>query len=159
VFGGLTFGGGPIANYMSHAVAAMVDILRGTDQRGLLYANGGFATDNHAILLAGASLPFAAHDWNVQDAADAARGPVPPVDEDFTGLAMVESYTVFYDRSGAPSGGVVVARTPAGARTLAGVDGCDAALIARLTDGSEEPVGKAGQIHLSGDGQRVWSFA
>ena len=28
VFGGLTFGGGPIGNYMSHAVASMVDQLR-----------------------------------------------------------------------------------------------------------------------------------
>jgi acetyl-CoA C-acetyltransferase len=161
VFGGLTFGGGPIANYMSHAVAAMVDTLRGTDQCGLLYANGGFVTDSHAILLSGGSLPTAhfPHDWDVQAQANAARDPIPPLDEGYVGPATIETYTIFYDRAGAPSGGVVVARTPAGARTLAGVDGCDAALIGRLTDGSEEPVGQAGQIRLSSDGQRVWSFA
>src|SRR3546814_15414103 len=28
VFGGLTFGGGPIANYMSHAIVSMVEQLR-----------------------------------------------------------------------------------------------------------------------------------
>ena len=53
VFGGLTFGGGPIGNYMSHAVVAMVQKLRGTGDKGLLFANGGYATHNHTILLAG----------------------------------------------------------------------------------------------------------
>jgi acetyl-CoA C-acetyltransferase len=98
------------------------------------------------------------HDWDVQAQANAARDPIPPLDEGYVGPATIETYTIFYDRGGAPTGGVVVARTPAGARTLAGVNGCDAALIGRLTDGSEEPVGEAGQIRLSSDGQRVWSF-
>jgi acetyl-CoA C-acetyltransferase len=156
VFGGLTFGGGPIANYMSHAVAAMVDVLRGTGERGLLYANGGFATDNHAILLSGAPVAFAPHDWNVQAAADAARAPVPPLDEDYTGAAKVESYTIFYDREGAPSGGVIVARTPGGDRTLAAIDITDAALVAALTNGAVEPVGQSGHIAAGADGQRTW---
>ena len=43
-FGGLTFGGGPIGNYMSHAVASMVGKLRETGGKGLLFANGGYAT-------------------------------------------------------------------------------------------------------------------
>src|SRR3546814_3982118 len=51
VFGGLTFGGGPIANYMSHAIVSMVDRLRSEGRYGFLFANGGFATDNHCIVL------------------------------------------------------------------------------------------------------------
>ena len=156
VFGGLTFGGGPIANYMSHAIAAMVEALRGTADRGLLYANGGFVTDSHAILLGGAPLAFAPHDWDVQRDADAARGPVPPLDEAYLGLATIETYTVFYDRAGAASGGVVVARTPAGARTLAHVDPGDAALVGFLTDGKAEPVGSPGSIAAAADGRRLW---
>lgn len=159
VFGGLTFGGGPIANYMSHAIAAMVDVLRGTDARGLLYANGGFVTDSHAIVLSGAPVPFVPHDWNVQPLADAARGAVPPLDEGWCGPATVESYTIFYDRSGAVSGGVVIARTPADARTCALVDPADAALLAALTDGTGEPVGSAGRIVAGADQSRYWTTA
>ena len=153
VFGGLTFGGGPIANYMSHAVCAMVERLRTDGKirgggRGFLFANGGFATDNHCIVVArepvaGARLPEA---YDYQTEADAARGAIPPLDEDYCGAATIETYTVFYDREGAPRGGVVVARTPTGARTLAAVDKADTALIAFLTDGSAEPVGTHGQI-------------
>src|SRR3546814_5744130 len=48
VFGGLTFGGGPIANYMSHAIVAMVETLRREGRFGFLFANGGFATGNRS---------------------------------------------------------------------------------------------------------------
>ncbi|KAK0340540.1 hypothetical protein LTR94_030103, partial [Friedmanniomyces endolithicus] len=96
VFGGLTFGGGPIGNYMSHAVAEMVDALRaGAGTTGLLFANGGFATHNHAIVLATDPLPGAgaAHDFDVQADADAARGPVPELVKEYVGQATVETYT------------------------------------------------------------------
>ena len=45
-----------------------------------------------------------------------------------------------------PNGGVIVARTPAGKRTLAKVLADDAAEIAFLTNGSAEPVGCSGRI-------------
>ncbi len=159
MFGGLTFGGGPIANYMSHAIAAMVDGLRGSAQRGLLYANGGFVTDSHAILLGGAPLTGVCFpdDWNVQSLADAARGAVPSLAQDYLGPACIETYTIFYDRTGAASGGVVIARTPDAERTLAHVDPGDAALVSALTDGSFEPVGRAGRI-ASRNGTRYWQF-
>ena len=148
VFGGLTFGGGPIANYMSHAVVSMTRKLRSEGRTGFLFANGGFATDNHCIVLgrqpiAAASFP---QDFDYQAEAEAKRGPVPALVEDYTGAATIESYTVFYGRDGNPKAGVVVARTPAGARTLAHVDVADAAMLAFLTDGTAEPVGAAGQI-------------
>ena len=158
VFGGLTFGGGPIGNYMSHAVAEMVDALRaGEGQTGLLFANGGFATHNHAIVLATSPLPGAgeAHDFDCQAQADAARGDVPALVQDYAGPARVESYTVFYARDGSPRDGVVVARTPDGARTLAKVPGEDTATIAWLTDGAVQPVGTAGEVVADGD-MRLW---
>ncbi|MEL0155605.1 acetyl-CoA acetyltransferase [Sphingopyxis sp.] len=148
VFGGLTFGGGPIANYMSHAIVSMVEKLRREGRYGFLFANGGFATDNHCIVLgkepiAAASFP---QDFDYQAEAEAKRGPVPDLVEDYAGPATIESYTIFYGRDGAPRAGVVVARTPEGRRTLAHVDVGDAAMLAFLTDGKAEPVGAAGQI-------------
>lgn len=146
VFGGLTFGGAPVANYMSHAVASMVETLRGGEGKGLLFANGGIVTNHHAIVLSGAPLATRyPHDNDANPRAAALRGETPPLDEDFVGPATVESYTVHYERDGAVHSGVVVARTPDGARTLAKVPaGADE--IAWLTDGSAEPVGAAGRI-------------
>lgn len=146
-FGGLTFGGAPVANYMSHAVVAMTRALRGTADRGLLYANGGIVTTNHAIVISGAPLDTTLpRDPDVQAEADAKRAPVPALDEDHEGPVTLESWTVLYDRQARPVRGIVVARTPAGARTLAEVPPEDAALIATLTDGAIDPVGLEGRI-------------
>lgn len=161
VFGGLTFGGGPIANYMSHAVVSMVEKLRHEGTNGFLFANGGFATDNHCIILS--NKPVAAaqfpQDFDYQAAADAAREAVPELDKDYVGAGTVETYTVFYGRDGNPKGGVVVARTPAGDRTLAHVDAGDAALVAFLTDGKAEPVGTPGAVMADASGRRIWARA
>ena len=160
VFGGLTFGGGPIGNYMSHAVVEMVLRLRESGRYGLLFGNGGYATYNHSIVLS--SRPIAAasfpQDFDVQAEADARRGAVPPVDEDYVGPATVESYTVFYDRDRAPTHGIVVALTPEGHRTLATVPGDDVATTAFLTDGDAEPVGTGGLIVTHGD-TRIWRLS
>ena len=158
VFGGLTFGGGPIGNYMSHAVAAMTGKLRAAGGNGFLFANGGFATDNHCIVLS--SKPVAAasfpQDYDCQAEADGLRGAVPLLEEGYAGSATIESYTVFYARDGQPRGGVVVVRTPAGGRTLAHIDVSDCAMVGFLTDGASEPVGSAGRIEPRGDSGRYW---
>ncbi len=107
VFGGLTFGGGPVGNYMSHAVVSMVLALRQTGRHGLLFANGGLATHNHSIVLSRA--PPAANifpqSFDFQAEADSLRGPAPPVQEDYLGPATVETYTVLYDREGSGAAG------------------------------------------------------
>jgi len=159
VFGGLTFGGGPIANYMSHAVVSMVDRLRSAGRTGFLFANGGFATDNHCIILSNQPIT-AAHfpqDFDYQAEADAAREAIPPLDEAFIGAAVIETYTVFYGRDGAPRAGVVVARTPEDTRTLAHIDAADATMVAFLTDGAVEPIGTAGSVVTDGGGRRIWA--
>jgi acetyl-CoA C-acetyltransferase len=159
VVGGLTFGGGPVGNYMSHAVAAMALKLRRAGRNGFLYGNGGVGTDHHAILLSNAPIA-AAHfpqDYIVQAAADVRRGDAIDLDPDYVGAATVETYTVFYGRDGAPKGGVVVALTPAGARTLAHMDISDADMLAYFTDGRHEPSGDAGMIVAADDPEyRIW---
>lgn len=158
VFGGLTFGGGPIANYMSHAVVSMVAKLREGGRNGFLFANGGFATDNHCIVVSNQSVAAAnfPQDFNYQKEADAARGTVPELDKEFVGEGLIETYTVFYGRDRQPSGGVVVVRTTNGGRTLAHVDSENAHLITFLTNGEIEPVGTAGNIYRAANGKRYW---
>ena len=161
VFGGLTFGGGPIGNYMAHAVVSMVEKLRRGGRHGLLFANGGFATHNHTIALSTEPFPHAQfpQDFHFQAEADRARGAVPPVVETYGGPATVETYTVLYERDGSPRFGVIVARTPDGERTLAKVPAEDADGIAFLTSGAAEPVGTEGTIVPGPDGDQIWRRA
>ena len=161
VFGGLTFGGGPIGNYMSHAVVSMVLRLREEGRFGLLFANGGFATHNHTIVIGrepiiAASFP---RNFNLQDEADRDRRPVPPVVEDYSGPATIETFTVLYERDGSARWGVIVAHTPDGGRTLAKLPAYDAAGIAFLTDGRIEPVGAPGVITPDDAGDQIWTRA
>jgi len=158
VFGGLTFGGGPVGNYMSHAVVSMVLALRQAGRHGLLFANGGLATLNHSIVLSRA--PVAANifpqRFDYQAEADSLRGPAPRVQEDYLGPATVETYTVLYDRDGAPQQGAVIGRAPSGARFIAKVPAADSATIHWLTSGEQEPVGAAGTAVQGADGDTVW---
>lgn len=148
VFGGLTFGGGPIANYMSHAVVEMVLRLRKSGRYGFLFANGGFATYTHSIVIGrdpklANCLP---HDFDVQAEAEISRGAVPAFEEGYQGEGVIETYTVHYKRDGSVRFGVIVGRTPDGARRfLAKIPAEDEAGIAFLTDGAVEPVGTTGQ--------------
>jgi acetyl-CoA C-acetyltransferase len=158
VSGGLTFGGGPVGNYMSHAIASMTEALRARGRHGLLFGNGGFATTSHSIVISrdpgiGAQ---GAHDPSVQAEADAHRDPAPALLETSSGEAKIVSYTVFYDRAGAAKSGVIIADTPRGERTLAYVAPDDAELIAFLTDGAREPIGMTGRISTDAVGLNHW---
>jgi acetyl-CoA C-acetyltransferase len=159
VFGGLTFGGGPIGNYMSHAVVSMVLKLRVAGHYGLLFANGGFATHNHTIVIGREPIAAAAFpgEFHFQAEADADRGAVPAILETYEGPAMIETYTVLYERDRSPKWGVIVARTPDGARTLAKILPEDGASIDFLTDGRTEPVGSAGTITINAQGDQIWN--
>lgn len=158
VFGGLTFGGGPVGNYMSHAIASMVDALRANGRHGLLFGNGGFATTSHAIVLSRdpALASQGANDPSVQAEADARRGPAPALLDVYDGEAAIETYTAFYDRDGQPKSGVIVARTPARERVLAYVSRDNAELIAFLTNGAQEPAGAKGQVRTDPEGVNHW---
>jgi acetyl-CoA C-acetyltransferase len=153
VHGGLTFGGGPIGNYMGHAVVAMVQSLRRSGRLGLLFGNGGHCTHNHAIVLGRVPPPdgLLPKDYDHQAEADAARDAIPPMNDDYEGTAPVETYTVIYNRSGEPDFGVVMSRAPNGSRVVSKVDPKDAEAIAFLTNGKVEPVGAMGVTRKEGD--------
>jgi acetyl-CoA C-acetyltransferase len=160
-FGGLTFGGGPIGNYMSHAVASMVDKLRRETGTALLFANGGYATHNHAIVISSKPLPNAVfpHEYDCNKEARARRGHVADVDGAYQGPATIETYTVFYKRDGSVRFGSIIARTAEGNRVLAKVPATDESMIAFLTDGKVEAVGSAGRISRGDDGLLLWLAA
>ncbi|RJG00821.1 acetyl-CoA acetyltransferase [Noviherbaspirillum sedimenti] len=162
VTGGLSFFGAPLNNYMTHAVAAMVRHLRSRQRAlGLLYGNGGFMSYHHALVLT--SDPARANerlkrDYRVQAEADARQLPAPAVIADYAGTAVLETFTVMYDRNSAPAYGSVIARTPQDERVLARVPGADALGIRRLLDAELSPVGAGGHVAPASDGMLHWRF-
>jgi acetyl-CoA C-acetyltransferase len=153
VYGGLTFGGGPIGNCMMHAAAAMVEKLRVAGTNGLVFANGGFATNNHSIVLTRKPVPAGTfpQNYDYQAKADALRGPVPVMDEAYTGAGVIEALTLPYDRAGKPLAATIIARAPDGRRFVASVRPDDAAGMAFLTSGATEPVGTTGTAVAAGE--------
>ena len=125
VTGGLTFGGGPLNNYVMHSIARSVELLREKPgSHALVTANGGNLY-KHAHGVYGSAPPSADFRWaDVKDeiAALPARECLPAYD----GEATIESYTVMYAED-EPRIGHVSCLTPAGTRTWVNV--ADAELV------------------------------
>jgi acetyl-CoA C-acetyltransferase len=68
------------------------------------------------------------------------------VDGDATGAVRVETYTVTFDREGAPERGIVACRTPEGTRAWGNVT--DADTLAQLC--VEEGIGRTGDLAEGG---------
>jgi acetyl-CoA C-acetyltransferase len=153
VYGGLTFGGGPIGNCMMHAVARMVHTLRVGGENGLIVANGGYATHSHSLVLTRRPVPAGTfpQDYNVQPTADARRGATPELLDAHEGEGTIETFTIPFDRHGKPRGATVIARTPDGRRFLASVAGEDEATLALLMGAEGDPVGRRGQAERIGE--------
>ena len=98
-------------------------------------------------------------DYSVQAEADAARGPVPPLIEDYQGLATIETYTITYGRDGEPIDGIVIVRTPDGARTMARVPPEDHASLALLLSVDKSAIGTEGHVRRDVFGKPAWSLA
>ena len=121
----------------------MVRHLRaGQADTGLLYGQGEFVTKHHAVVVARKPprLPTKAN-YSVQAEVDRRRGLVPPLLTDYRGEASIETHSAVYDRDGAILHGVVIARTPDGARIMARVAARDVDLLRRLTDHATTPIG------------------
>jgi acetyl-CoA C-acetyltransferase len=147
--GGLTFGGGPGNNYTSHGIAQTVGALREQPGAvGLATGLGWFATKHSLGLYASrppaheGARPFAWRD--VQPEVDVL--PQCRVDSEATGPVRVETYTVTFDRDGAPERGIVACRTADDSRAWANVTDPDT--LAGLC--AEEGIGRTGQLRADG---------
>lgn len=157
VTGGLTAFGGPLNNYMGHAIVAMARTVRGSGtKRGLVFGQGAFVTKHHAAVLSNQAPSKPVQNIDAQAKADAARGPVPPLLETYEGPAQIETFTVKYKRNGDAEMAPIVARTPDGARVPAMVMSKDLDTLVELTSGAEM-VGRKGRIAVV-DGVNQWTF-
>ncbi len=140
VTGGLTFGGGPLNNYVMHGIARMAELLReAPGEKGLCTANGGFLT-KHAFGVYSTeppSIPFQHADLQAEVDALPKREAVV----EHEGEVTVESYTVMY-AGGEPGMGHAACLLPDGRRTWANVPDRDVA--AAMT--KEEFCGRSGKL-------------
>lgn len=158
VYGGLTFGGGPMGNCMMHAIVVMTRKLRSGGSNGLIYANGGFATHSHSIVLT-RNQPHEnvfPQNFDYQSTADQLRGVVPFFDEAYIGEGRIEAYSVPYGRDGQPNFGTVIGVSPEGTRFICRIPGHDGRGIRLLVSGEKEAVGTRGKVVSGDDGYAYW---
>ena len=160
VTGGLTFFGGPMNNYMTHAACAMVRALRGvSDSTGLLYGQGGAMTKHHALLLSKQSPKSSLiEDYSVQNHVDALQTKAPSIAFDYEGAAVIETYSAYYNSQNEPTLGIVIARTPENQRLIARVPPEDAESLLALTEFEINAVGTIGDIKKNAVGSLSWSI-
>jgi len=121
VTGGMPYFGGPGNNYSMHAICRMVELLRKEpEKKGLVQALSWFISKHSVGIYSGTPGRSTWHPLSpqsYQEELDRIKGP-PLVDE-ASGRATVETYTLFHDRQGLPVDATVIGRLEGGARFLA----------------------------------------
>ncbi len=148
VTGGLPYFGGPGNNYVSHAIAAMMDRLRAAPgEYGLVTANGNYLT-KHSAGVYSTRPPEKAFATPDQVATQTALDqlPRPRFDALAVGPAHIETWTVVHDAKGATSA-IILGRQRDGARFIANTP-ADAALLTEMQVADQ--IGRTGQVRNDG---------
>lgn len=151
VTGGLPFAGGPGSNYLTHALATMVDVLRRDPGSVGLVSGVGMHLTKHVYAVY-SSEPGAVKPPDedaLQQRLD--ERPRRPIVDHATGPATVVAYSVVHARSGEASWGLAVCDLPAGGRCYART--ADAALLSAWE--AQEWVGRCVQLEPGEGGTNV----
>lgn len=135
VTGGMTFGGGPLNNFVLQATAAMAEALRaGEGSSGLVTSISGLLTKPAAAVWSASPGSFASG-----DVAEEAllRTPTVPQATDEQGPATIVGATVDHPR-GRPPVALAIVELEDGSRTVVSSDGADEIEVVTDTD----PVGR-----------------
>jgi len=146
LLGGLTSFGGAGNNYSMHALTEMVRQLRsGAGKHGLVLANGGVLSYQHVIVLSKTPRSTGGYPESNPLPEYVTDIPVPEVEVKPTGEAVVETYTVEFERDGSPARGHIIGRlTSNGKRFLA--NHADDSTLMQLASVAKEPVGRKGFV-------------
>jgi acetyl-CoA C-acetyltransferase len=157
VTGGLPYFGGAGNNYVSHSIANMVMKLRGDRGTiGLVTANGWYVTKHAAGVYSTdpPRTPWSRPDPKALQAAIDARPRPEVVDQPF-GAARIETYTVIFDRDGAPERAIVIGRDAEQRRFIANTSP-DRRLLEDMT--KRDVIGAPGTVRRDGE-MNVITFA
>ncbi|RLL98083.1 hypothetical protein CFD26_106230 [Aspergillus turcosus] len=146
LLGGLTSFGGAGNNYSMHAITEMVRQLRqGKGRHGLILANGGILTYQHALCLSTAPREDGLYPDNREDPWLVATERGPPVSAIADGEAAIEAYTVEFGRDGRPFRGCIIGQLVSNRHRFVANHGDSATLVA-LSSSTEEQIGKKGYV-------------
>jgi acetyl-CoA C-acetyltransferase len=155
VTGGLPYFGGPGNNYVTHAIAEMVQRVRANPgSYGLVMANGGLVTKESVGVFSTEPLarPFTRADSDaIQHEID--QEPKARVAQAPQGEAVIETYAVLHGKSG-PENGVLLGRLKATGERFVANTPADPALLAKLQQ--VEGIGLAGSV-AQVDGRNVFT--
>jgi acetyl-CoA C-acetyltransferase len=158
VTGGLPYAGGPASAYTLHSLAVMLQRLRDDPgSKGLVTGNGWYLTKHSAGVWSSEPRSGDAPPAELPDPLPSAgleKAPCPAVEE-ASGRGVVETYTVIYDREGAPARGIVLGRQADGRRFLANTPGERSLLEAFV---AAEQIGREGALSHR-DGSNVFDPA
>ncbi|KAK2739194.1 hypothetical protein FQN57_006637 [Myotisia sp. PD_48] len=149
LLGGLTSFGGAGNNYSLHAITEMTRQLRkkgAAPRHGLVLANGGVVSYQHVVCLS--SHPR--QDGKVYPAKNPlpdllTDDKTPTTDAEAEGDAVIETYTVEYNRDGTPLRAYIVGRlTSNGHRFIS--NHADESTLKQLSNASKEPIGRSGYV-------------
>jgi acetyl-CoA C-acetyltransferase len=149
VTGGLPYFGGPGNNYVTHAIAEMVQRLRAQPGAfGLVMANGGLVT-KEAVGLYSTQRPK--QPWQGDDSAAIQAGidreaPLR-LNEQPQGEAVIETFAVLHGKTG-PESGVLFGRLLSSGERFVAQTPNDAATLAALEQG--EAIGRRGTVSQAG---------
>lgn len=149
--GGLPYAGGPGNAYTLHALARAVERLRAEPGTHALVTGVGWYLSKHsAVVLGAAPRPAEAPEIGSVAVAPSTLAPVELAEE--TTAGTVETYTVLFDREGAPAHGIVLARLADGRRALARTPQ-ERALLEALV--AHDPIGSPGRLR-PGEGVQLF---
>ena len=156
VTGGLPYFGGPGNNYVTHSIAAMVDKLRADRGKlGLVTANGWYVTKHSTGIYSTDPPQGERQRTNPKiDQAQIDAGPRPTFADAPTGDATVETYTVLFDRDGAPERGIVIGRLPDDGRFIANTS-TDRVTLDSMT--KHEMIGTSGAVAPTDNGTNIFT--
>ena len=122
VTGGLPYFGGPGNNYVMHAMAQMVEVLRRhPGKSGLVTGNSFYMTKHSAAICS--TRPLAENSAATEDINQCQKmvnqRPRHEIDPIPSGRATVETYTVIFDRNNLPDKGIIIGKKEDGKRFAA----------------------------------------
>lgn len=133
-----------------HAITEMSRQIRsGKVKNGLVLANGGVLSYQHALCLSSQPRPMSPYP-DSRSSSVTVTGASPPVEVSPEGEARIETYTVEFGRDGKPATAFIIGRLKVGDRRFVANHG-DQWTLQQLASVFEEQVGKDGYVVTNQD--------
>ena len=146
ILGGLTSFGGAGNNYSMHALTEMTRQLRnGKGRRGLVLCNGGVLSYQYVVILSKEPRKEGAYPTENPLPPQITDVPAPELASNAEGEAVVETYTVEFNRDGSPLRGHIIGRLKNDNRRFLANQGDDTTML-QMSSGAGEVIGKSGWV-------------